>query len=316
MVRSNIKNNFLMALPVVIMLIALSANSWALDQKATPNNLHEFSLPEPYLSADDQADVMEAQKLEQNNDLLRQIYNQTAFPRSVYHAADEPISGDKIDIEIYQNTKLVGKQFLLARQNSILRYVFAVSAGGHGKITPNGTFPIIKQRWRHMSTLYPSQGENNMDHASYFAPAIAFHSTVFGLYSKLGKPDSHGCVRMARPEARAIYFLIKANGVENTSVRSFKVNEPSTLTPAELEIIKFQLAMDLNFIKDNLLGKRQRGDVPFKEGDYFSYKAGTLDAGYIETLLKENKMDEVIEILPEMDLLRPSTSASPLAFNK
>lgn len=312
--RINKTNRFFKALLALIILVSVSANSWAFGQDATPDNLHEFSLPEPYLSADDQADVIEAQRLEQDNNVLMQEYAQIPLPRAVFGAADEGTIGDKIDIEIYQNTKLVGKQFLLARQNGILRYVFAVSAGGHGKITPSGAFPITKQRWRHMSTLYPSQGENNMDHASYFAPAIAFHSTVFGLYSKLGKPDSHGCVRMARPQARAIYSLIKANGAKNTSVRSFKASEQANLSPVELEIIKTQLAMDLNFIKDNLLGKRQRGDVPFKENDYFSYKAGTLDAGYIETLLKEKKMDEIIEILPEMDLLRSPGVATPLAL--
>lgn len=69
---------------------------------------------------------------------------------------------------------------------------------------------------------------------------------------------------------------------------------------------------DLNFIKNNLLGARQRGDVPFKENDYFSYKAGLLDEGYIENLLKEQKMGPIVEILPEMDLLRPPRAA-PLA---
>src|SRR5690606_23416332 len=114
-----------------------------------------------------------------------------------------------VTIEIFQNAPSVGKQFLVARQHSEIRYVFAVSAAAPGRSTPGGTFGVLRQKWRHMSLSYPSRGENNMDHVSYFAPLIGFHSTTFGLYSKLGTRDSHGCVRMARPEARAVYSLIK-----------------------------------------------------------------------------------------------------------
>lgn len=182
MERINKATRFFKALSVALMLVGVNSNSWALGPDANPDNLHEFEFPELSLSAEDIADVIKAERLEQNTDLLQQVYNQTELSRPVFGAIDEGNIGDKIDIEIYQNSKIVGKQFLIARQNGIIRYVFAVSAGGHGKITPSGAFPIQKQRWRHMSTLYPSQGENNMDHASYFAPAIAFQALLKNLW--------------------------------------------------------------------------------------------------------------------------------------
>jgi hypothetical protein len=192
----------------------------------------------------------------------------------------------------------VGKQFLVVRQNGSIRYVFAASAGASGRSTPGGTFGILKQRWRHMSQTYPGRGENNMDHVSYFRPVIGFHSTVFGLYSKLGRRDSHGCVRMGRPEARATFRLIKHSA--KTTVVSYQSGEPSS---RDLPLIKEMLARDFNLIQA-MLATGNKGDVPFTWEEYDQYVRGDLpwSQAELERRLRQKGIKEIIEIRSNQDL--------------
>jgi lipoprotein-anchoring transpeptidase ErfK/SrfK len=207
-------------------------------------------------------------------------------------------NGDDILVEIYQKAPQIkiatangneSRQFMVVKQNNNIRYVFQISAAGSGKSTPEGAGrKIDKQRWRHMSTLYPSKGENNMDHVSYFNGAIGFHSTVFGLYTKLGKPDSHGCVRMARPEARVLYALIKAN-FSTTKVNSYKAerNPPAE----ERELITKLLQLDVDFINEMKRTKNKGDTLP---GD-MSYSE------YIEQKISGKLNPKQLEIIPEQD---------------
>lgn len=207
-------------------------------------------------------------------------------------------NGDDILVEIYQKAPQIKianangnetRQFMVVKQNNNIRYVFQISAAGSGKSTPEGAGrKIDKQRWRHMSTLYPSKGENNMDHVSYFNGAIGFHSTVFGLYTKLGKPDSHGCVRMARPEARVLFALIKAN-FSTTKVNSYKAerNPPAE----ERELITKLLQLDVDFINEMKRTKNKGDTLP---GD-MSYSE------YIEQKTSGKLNPKQLEIIPEQD---------------
>jgi len=200
-------------------------------------------------------------------------------------------------IEIFQNAREVGQQFLVAREFGRIRFVFAVSAGGNGRSTPAGTYGVQSQNWRHMSSLYPSPGENNMDHVTFFNGGIGFHSTTFGNYRKLGRADSHGCVRMGRPQARKIFTMIRNNNSAATII-SRKVGEPER---SELGLIKRQLAKDFGFIQW-MLNNRQKGDVPFTESDYRSYLSGAMPDSVLKEKMRRMGLTKIIELPGDQDL--------------
>jgi len=65
---------------------------------------------------------------------------------------------------------------------------------------------------------YSKQWDNSpMPHSIFF---IKDGHAIHGSYEvkNLGKPVSHGCVRISPENATALYALVKANGLENTQV--------------------------------------------------------------------------------------------------
>jgi lipoprotein-anchoring transpeptidase ErfK/SrfK len=275
-----------------IMTLTVGVHASAFDQvEAKPSQKGSFKFTDPgYTDEERKAiedEVNAALAYEEMESAQQKDYKQIPVP--VMNAATAAFeNGDKILVEIYQNAPAIKvynekRQFMVVKQNGNIRYVFQISAAGSGKSTPESKGRVIeKQRWRHMSTLYPSKGENNMDHVSYFHGAIGFHSTVFGLYSKLGKPDSHGCVRMARPEARVLYSLIKPN-FSTTKVNSYKAerNPPAN----EQDQITKLLQLDVDFI-NNLRKSKNKGDTLPGNMTYSEYienkRLNTLDRKQIE----------------------------------
>ena len=264
----------------------------------TSETLENFEL-QADLTAEELFDARQAELAEAsgefealNEDLMDKIVNNPLASLGIM-AGRSP----NVVIEIFQNARDVGQQFLIARQFGRIRYVFAVSGGGNGRSTPGGTFGVTRQNWRHMSSLYPSAGENNMDHVTFFVGGVGFHSTTMGAYRKLGRPDSHGCVRLGRPQARKIYTLIKSNGAAATII-SRKTGEPDG---SELGLIKRQLAKDFNFIQW-MLNNKQKGDVPFTEAEYMAYLNGTLSDGDVKEKMRRYGMSKLVEVPGDQDL--------------
>lgn len=267
---------------------------------ATADNLADFELVAPTLSPEEEYDTEQALRAEASKEIHELGKNLLEMSLDKVTVLGH---SPNIVVEIFQNAKSVGKQFLLLREYGQIRYVFAISAGGHGRITPGGTYGVSAsgasstgQKWRHMSMTYPSKGENNMDHVTYFRPAIGFHSTTFGLYHKLGRADSHGCVRMARPQARAVYAAIHQNNRLATII-SRRQGEPNE---QEIPLIKTQLAQDLNFIQ-SLIKNRNRADTPFKESEYIDFINNRLSSDVIRQRMKERGYKTLTEIPRELD---------------
>jgi lipoprotein-anchoring transpeptidase ErfK/SrfK len=96
----------------------------------------------------------------------------------------------------------------------VQRYDWPVSTGRAGYSTPSGTFtPLsMNERW------YSREWDNApMPHAIFF---MKDGHAIHGSYEvkHLGKPVSHGCVRIAPQNATLLYDLVKTNGLENTQV--------------------------------------------------------------------------------------------------
>lgn len=95
------------------------------------------------------------------------------------------------------------------------RHVFtwAVSTAKAGKITPAGTFvPDFLSR-NHRSKRYNGAP---MPFAIFYDGNYAIHGT--DQIKRLGNPASHGCVRLDPKNAKILFEMVKAEGMENTRV--------------------------------------------------------------------------------------------------
>jgi lipoprotein-anchoring transpeptidase ErfK/SrfK len=98
--------------------------------------------------------------------------------------------------------------------DNVERYDWAVSTGKRGYDTPSGTYTArsVNEIW------YSKQWDSApMPHAIFFTKkGHAIHGTVE--IKNLGRPASHGCVRIAPENATTLFALVKEVGVENTEI--------------------------------------------------------------------------------------------------
>ena len=106
------------------------------------------------------------------------------------------------------------KQRMTVLVDGVQRYHWPVSTGARGYSTPSGTYTAssMNEIW------YSKQWDNApMPHAVFFTKeGHAIHGT--NEVRRLGKPASHGCVRLSPQNAATLYALVDENGLENTRV--------------------------------------------------------------------------------------------------
>lgn len=92
-------------------------------------------------------------------------------------------------------------------------YSWAVSTARRGYRTPVGQFrPIRLER-----TWYSRKYDNApMPHSVFFHGGYAIHGT--NQIRSLGRPVSHGCVRLHPDNARALFALVQRLGPGNTRI--------------------------------------------------------------------------------------------------
>jgi lipoprotein-anchoring transpeptidase ErfK/SrfK len=98
--------------------------------------------------------------------------------------------------------------------DNIERYTWNVSTGLAGYDTPSGTYIASS-----MNEIWYSKEWDDapMPHAIFFTKkGHAIHGT--DETKKLGRPASHGCVRLSPENARTLFSLVKENGLENTEI--------------------------------------------------------------------------------------------------
>jgi lipoprotein-anchoring transpeptidase ErfK/SrfK len=94
-----------------------------------------------------------------------------------------------------------------------LLFTWPVSTAKAGKITPAGTYEPEFLSRHHRSKRY-----NNapMPWAIFYDGNYAIHGT--DQIKRLGKPASHGCVRLHPDNAAILFKMVKAEGMANTRV--------------------------------------------------------------------------------------------------
>lgn len=88
-----------------------------------------------------------------------------------------------------------------------------ISTGRQGYGTPAGTYRPQSLRPFHRSSRY---NWAPMPHSIFFYHGYAIHGT--NEVAKLGRPASHGCIRLSPGNARALYGLVSRHGMNNTRI--------------------------------------------------------------------------------------------------
>ncbi len=88
-----------------------------------------------------------------------------------------------------------------------------VSTARRGYRTPTGTYRPYSLQRMHYSRLYDF---TPMPYSIFFHGGYAIHGTFE--VRNLGRPVSHGCIRLAPDQAQALFELIQAQGAQNTTI--------------------------------------------------------------------------------------------------
>lgn len=86
-------------------------------------------------------------------------------------------------------------------------YSWRISSARAGYITPRGTFSANSLQAMHFSKKYH---HSPMPHSIFFRGGFAIHGTYET--RSLGRPASHGCVRISPAHAAILYDLVRAEG--------------------------------------------------------------------------------------------------------
>ena len=115
-------------------------------------------------------------------------------------------------ITLVLNTDLAAQRLTVIESGKV-KHVWPISSGRAGYATKTGTF---QPQWA--SKMWHSRQYEfaPMPHAVFFHRGTAFHGTsAVGL---LGRPASHGCVRLAPANAAMLFKLVHKHGYAQTKV--------------------------------------------------------------------------------------------------
>jgi lipoprotein-anchoring transpeptidase ErfK/SrfK len=107
----------------------------------------------------------------------------------------------------------VGAQTMEVYVNGHLRHTWRVSTGRDGYETPGGEFSVKRMEEEWYSKEYD---DAPMPHAVFFNGGYAIHGTYDT--KRLGRPASHGCVRLAPGNAARLFSLVEQHGAGHTRI--------------------------------------------------------------------------------------------------
>jgi hypothetical protein len=108
----------------------------------------------------------------------------------------------RIDVDL-------GSQTMRVASNRGESYVWPISSGRMGHLTPHGVF-----RPRALYAMVHSAKYDNapMPHSIFFYGQYAIHGT--NAVGALGNPASHGCIRLSPGAAATLFAMVKAEGAQ------------------------------------------------------------------------------------------------------
>ncbi|MIL09997.1 murein L,D-transpeptidase [Salmonella enterica subsp. enterica] len=107
----------------------------------------------------------------------------------------------------------IGAQRMTVTESGRVVASWPVSTGRKGFATPSGSYKPTRMHRMWYSKKYDN---SPMPYSVFFRGGYAIHGT--GYVKQLGRPASHGCVRLATGNAAAFYSLVKQHGAKNTRI--------------------------------------------------------------------------------------------------
>jgi lipoprotein-anchoring transpeptidase ErfK/SrfK len=107
----------------------------------------------------------------------------------------------------------ISSQSMSVRVNGWHHASYRVSTGRRGFETPRGSYSVKRMARIHYSRKYDNAP---MPHSVFFHGGFAIHAT--NSVGRLGRPASHGCVRLAPGNAAALYSLVQTYGARRTRI--------------------------------------------------------------------------------------------------
>ena len=104
-------------------------------------------------------------------------------------------------------------QTLTLVQNGVVTDRWNVSTARRGYVTPQGSYGAKWLSRHHRSRKYDNAP---MPYAIFFKGGYAVHATYD--VKRLGRPASHGCVRLHPTNAARLFDMTKRYGLENTRI--------------------------------------------------------------------------------------------------
>jgi lipoprotein-anchoring transpeptidase ErfK/SrfK len=93
------------------------------------------------------------------------------------------------------------------------RHTWAISSGRAGYATPRGSF---QPQWTSRMWYSRKYDYAPMPHAVFFNGGVAVHAT--SATRMLGRPASHGCIRLAPEHAAQFYRLVQQHGASRVAI--------------------------------------------------------------------------------------------------
>jgi lipoprotein-anchoring transpeptidase ErfK/SrfK len=142
-------------------------------------------------------------------DVASVLFPVTAHAGSGFYGANAGANGGAVLVTIDKTS-----QQMTVSLNGAERYRWPVSTGRAGYETPSGSYTATS-----MNEIWYSKEWDNapMPHAIFF---LKDGHAIHGSYEvkNLGKPVSHGCVRISPQNAAILFALVEENGLGNTKV--------------------------------------------------------------------------------------------------
>ena len=107
----------------------------------------------------------------------------------------------------------VSNQTMTVKKNGRVLYRWKVSTARPGYVTPRGSWRPTRLHRMWYSRKYDM---SPMPHSIFFYGGYAIHGT--DAIGNLGRPASHGCIRLHPANAKTLFNLVKAHGPRNTRI--------------------------------------------------------------------------------------------------
>lgn len=105
-------------------------------------------------------------------------------------------------------------QIMYVQNDQGLEEVYPVSTARKGYRTPTGEYKPYHLAKMHYSRKYDNAP---MPNSIFFHGGYAIHATYD--VKRLGRPASHGCVRLSPDHAARLYSMVQIVGMSNTYIR-------------------------------------------------------------------------------------------------